>query len=187
MSAARQTFTRPQGGFMVIRRTVRIGVYVATVGLTAQLAATCAWGQQLYIYPQRGQSFDQQAVDKAECQRWATEQTGYNPATPPPPPMAAAPQGGMFRGAFGGAALGAIGGAIGGDAGTGAAIGAGVGGLFGMMRRHRYMEEEQQTQQEQMRQQQGYMSQEQNALARGRGNYNRAFSACMTARGYTVN
>ncbi len=48
---------------MVIRRTVRIGVYVATVGLTAQLAATCAWGQQLYIYPQRGQSFDQEAVD----------------------------------------------------------------------------------------------------------------------------
>src|SRR5256712_3837069 len=143
MSAARQTFTRPQGGFMVIRRTVRIGVYVATVGLTAQLAATCAWGQQLYIYPQRGQSFDQEAVDKAECQRWATEQTGYNPATPPPPPMAAAPQGGMFRGAFGGAALGAIGGAIGGDAGKGAAIGAGVGALFGGFRRMRAMEEEQ--------------------------------------------
>src|SRR5256886_15867436 len=143
MSAARQTFTRPQGGFMVIRRTVRIGVYVATVGLTAQLAATCAWGQQLYIYPQRGQSFDQQAVDKAECQRWATEQTGYNPATPPPPPMAAAPQGGMFRGAFGGAALGAIGGALGGDGGKGPAIGPRVGRLFGGSRRTRAMEEEQ--------------------------------------------
>src|SRR5437867_2428828 len=86
MSAARQTFTRPEGGFMVIRRTVRIGVYVATMGLTAQLAATCAWGQQLYIYPQRGQSFDQEAVDKAECQRWATQQTGYNPGAPAPPP-----------------------------------------------------------------------------------------------------
>src|SRR5438552_18699831 len=172
---------------MVIRRTVRIGVYVATVGLTAQLAATCAWGQQLYIYPQRGQSFDQEAVDKAECQRWATQQTGYNPGAPAPPPTPGAPQGGMFRGAFGGAALGAVGGAIGGDAGKGAAIGAGVGGLFGMMRRHRFMEEEQQMQQQQMQQQQSYSTQQQNSLAQGRGNYDRAFSACMTARGYTVN
>src|SRR2546425_3170973 len=175
MSAARQTFTRPEGGFMVIRRTVRIGVYVATVGLTAQLAATCAWGQQLYIYPQRGQSFDQQAVDKAECQRWATEQTGYNPATPPPPPMAAAPQGGMFRGAFGSAALGAIGGAIGGDGGKGAAIGAGVGGLFGSFRRMRAMEEEQ-------AQMASYHAQTSQAT----GGFNRAYGACLQGRGYTV-
>jgi hypothetical protein len=57
-----------------------------------------------------------------------------------------------------------------------------------MMRRHRYMEEQQQMlQQQQWQQQQSYMSQEQAALAHGRGNYERAFSACMTARGYTVN
>jgi hypothetical protein len=49
------------------------------------------------------------------------------------------------------------------------------------------MEEEQQMQQQQWQQQQGYMAQQQNALAQGRGNYDRAFSACMTARGYTVN
>ena len=90
-------------------------------------------------------------------------------------------------GAMGGAALGAVGGALGGDAGKGAAIGAGVGGLFGMMRRRRDMEEEQQMQQQQFQQQQGYMAQQQNALAQGRGNYDRAFTACMTARGYTVN
>jgi outer membrane protein with glycine zipper len=153
-------------------------------------------GAQLYIYPARGQSPQQEESDKGQCYGWAVQQSGFNPANPqvvmPPPPPSyypqpQAPQGGLFRGAFGGAALGAVGGAIGGDAGKGAAIGAGVGGLFGMMRRHRYMEEEQQMQQEQMQQQQGYMSQEQNALARGRGNYNRAFSACMTARGYTVN
>ena len=160
---------------MVIRRTVRIGVYVATVGLTAQLAATCAWGQQLYIYPQRGQSFDQQAVDKAECQRWATEQTGYNPATPPPPPTPGAPQGGMFRGAFGGAALGAVGGAIGGDAGKGAAIGAGVGALFGGFRRMRAMEEEQ-----------AQMANYQAQTAQATGGFNRAYSACLQGRGYTV-
>ena len=49
------------------------------------------------------------------------------------------------------------------------------------------MEEEQQMQQQQWQQQQGYMAQQQNALAQGRNNYDRAFSACMTARGYTVN
>ena len=151
---------------------------------------------QPYIYPDKGQTPQQQESDKGQCYMWAVQQTGFDPANPqvaaaaPPPsyyPQPQQPQGGMFRGAFGGAALGAVGGAIGGDAGRGAAIGAGVGGLFGMMRRHRFMEEEQQMQQQQAQQQQGYVSQEQNALARGRGNYNRAFSACMTARGYTVN
>jgi hypothetical protein len=151
---------------------------------------------QPYVYPARGQSPQQEESDKGQCYGWAVQQSGFNPAnpqvaTPPPPPsyypQPQAPQGGLFRGAFGGAALGAVGGAIGGDAGKGAAIGAGVGGLFGMMRRHRYMEEQQQMQQQQWQQQQSYMSQEQNALARGRGNYERAFSACMTARGYTVN
>jgi len=145
------------------------------LGVAALLTATSAWGQQLYIYPQRGQSFDQQAVDKAECQRWATEQTGYNPATPAPPPMAAAPQGGMFRGAFGGAALGAIGGAIGGDAGKGAAIGAGVGGLFGGFRRMRAMEEEQ-------AQMASYHAQTSQAT----GSFNRAYGACLRGRGYSV-
>jgi hypothetical protein len=49
------------------------------------------------------------------------------------------------------------------------------------------MEQEQQMQQQRWQQQQGYMAQQQNALAQGRSNYDRAFSACMTARGYTVN
>jgi len=152
--------------------------------------------QGLYVYPARGQSPQQEESDKGQCYGWAVQQSGFNPADPqvggPPPPPAyspqpQAPQGGMFRGAMGGAALGAVGGAIGGDAGKGAAIGAGVGGMFGMMRRRRYMEEEQQMQQQQWQQQQGYMAQQQNAMAEGRSNYDRAFSACMTARGYTVN
>lgn len=152
--------------------------------------------QGLYVYPARGQSPQQEESDKGQCYGWAVQQSGFNPADPqvggePPPPAYStqpqAPQGGMFRGAMGGAALGALGGAIGGDAGKGAAIGAGVGGLFGMMRRRQYMEQQQQMQQQQWQQQQGYMAQQQNALAQGRGNYDRAFSACMTARGYTVN
>jgi hypothetical protein len=138
---------------------------------------------QVFIYPARGQSPQQEAFDKGQCYSWAVQQSGFDPANPqvamPPPPAPSAPQGGLFRGAFGGAALGAVGGAIGGDAGKGAAIGAGVGALFGGLRRARWAEEQQQ-------QQQSYMAQQQSAMAQGHAAYNRAFSTCMTGRGYTV-
>jgi hypothetical protein len=138
---------------------------------------------QVFIYPARGQSPQQEQFDKGQCYGWAVQQSGFDHANPqvytPPPPQAGAPQGGLFRGAAGGAALGAVGGAIGGDAGQGAAIGAAVGGLFGLMRRARQSEEQQQ-------QQQSYAAGQQNALAQGHAAYNRAFSTCMTGRGYTV-
>jgi predicted lipid-binding transport protein (Tim44 family) len=138
---------------------------------------------QVYIYPSRGQSPQQEQFDKGQCYAWAVQQSGFDPANPqvytPPPPQASAPQGGMLRGAAGGAAMGAVGGAIGGNAGEGAAIGAAVGGLFGLMRRAR-MEREQQEQQ------QSYQAQQQGAMAQGHAAYNRAFSTCMTGRGYTV-
>jgi hypothetical protein len=162
---------------------------VVVVSLPAAAAA------QPYIYPDTGQTFQQQESDKGQCYGWAVQQTGFDPANPqvaqaPPPPMypgqPQAPQGGLLRGAAGGAALGAVGGAIGGDAGKGAAIGAGVGALFGGMRRMRYREEEQQMQQQQQQQQQMYMAQQQNSMAQGRANYERAFGACMAGRGYTV-
>jgi len=150
------------------------------VGLTLATSASA----QSYVYPERGQSPQQQEFDRGQCYSWAVQQSGFDPANPrvamaTPPPQPEAPQGGMFRGAAGGAALGAIGGAIGGDAGKGAAIGAGVGALFGGFRRMRQLEEEQQ-------QQQNYQSQQQWALSQGHANYNRAFSACMAGRGYAV-
>ena len=92
---------------------------------------------QVYTYPDRGQSPQQQQTDRGQCSTWAVQQSGFDPANPRvpggPPPAVGAPQGGLFRGAAGGAALGAIGGAIGGNAGKGAAIGAGTGACF---RRH---------------------------------------------------
>jgi len=154
---------------------------------------------QTYVYPERGQSPQQQESDKGQCYAWAVQQSGFDPAnprvaTPPPPPaQIGSPQapsgglsGGALGGAMGGAALGAVGGAIGGSAGEGAAIGAGVGALFGLMRRARSMEEQRQEMQLQQRQQQSSMAQQQNAMAQGRGNYERAFSACMAGRGYAV-
>lgn len=164
---------------MIERRT-------GLIALALVLSILCSpflTGAQVFIYPARGQSPQQEQFDKGQCYAWGVQQSGFDPANPqvytPPPPQAGAPQGGLFRGAAGGAALGAIGGAIGGNAGEGAAIGAGVGGLFGLMRRHRQMEEQQQ-------QQQSYAAQQQSATAQGHAAYNRAFSTCMTGRGYTV-
>ncbi len=140
-------------------------------------------GGQVYIYPSRGQSPQQQQTDSGQCSTWAVQQSGFDPANPRvpggPPPAVGAPQGGLFRGAAGGAALGAIGGAIGGNAGKGAAIGAGTGALFGGMRRRRWAEQEE-------FEQTSYLEQQKSALNQGRGNFNQAFSVCMTGRGYTV-
>jgi len=154
-------------------------VALALLVLSVPLLASA----QVFIYPSRGQSPQQEQFDKGQCYSWAVQQSGFDPANPQvaaaPPPPSGAPQGGLFRGAAGGAAMGAVGGAIGGDAGKGAAIGAAVGGLFGLMRRARWAEQQQQ-------QQQSYMAQQQSSLAQGHAAYNRAFSACMTGRGYTV-
>ncbi len=158
------------------------GTVVAFAALALSVPGVAA--AQQYVYPERGQSPQQQEFDRGQCYSWAVQQTGFDPANPQvaaggPPPTSGAPQGGMFRGAAGGAALGAVGGAIGGDAGKGAAIGAAVGGLFGGMRRLRALEEQQQAQA-------SYAAQQQGALAQGHANYNRAFSACMAGRGYIV-
>jgi Glycine zipper len=164
----------------MMTRLKRLAVLVCGATFFSSLTLTMA---QPYIYPNQGQSPQQEQFDKGQCYSWAVQQSGFNPANPQvgmaPPPGMQAPQGGMFRGAAGGAAMGAIGGAIGGDAGEGAAIGAGVGALFGAMRRARYMREEEQMQQ-------SYMMQQQSAMSQGRSNYERAFSACMAGRGYTV-
>jgi hypothetical protein len=58
--------------------------------------------QQQFIYPDRGQTRDQQARDRWECHSWAVQQTGFDPSAPqmaqaaplPPPPSMGPPQGG---------------------------------------------------------------------------------------------
>jgi hypothetical protein len=39
-------------------------------------------GDQMYIYPQNGQSAEQQASDKYECHKWASSQSGFDPTQP---------------------------------------------------------------------------------------------------------
>lgn len=161
------------------------GTRMATVLAVAVLvSAGPALAQQIFVYPQRGQSPEQQQRDRFECHQWAVQQSGFDPASPrmaqaAPPP--APPSGGpsAVRGAARGAAIGAVGGAIGGDAGKGAAIGAATGALFGGMRK---ADEQARYQQ----QQQAYAQQQHAASAQASSAYTRALGACLQGRGYTV-
>jgi hypothetical protein len=152
-------------------------VGLLSVALAGALGAAGAWAQQLFIYPLRGQSPQQQQQDRFECHQWAVQQTGFDPmlgAAPPPPPPP--PTTGPLRGAARGAALGAVGGAIAGNAGRGAAIGAGTGAVFGTMRRNDQILQGQ-AQQVAQAQQTGQQME----------GFNRALAACLSGRGYTVN
>ena len=141
------------------------------------------FAQDPFIYPDKGQSAEQQEKDKFECYTWAKGQTGFDPMQVPtataPPPGQETPKGGVVKGAGLGAVTGLAVGAIAGDAGKGAAIGAASGALFGGMRRN-----DQQRQQQQAEQQ--WAEQETANYANQRNNYNRAYSACLEGRGYTV-
>lgn len=132
-------------------------------------------GLEVFVYPSKGQTKEQQEQDEFACYKWAKEQTGFDPTQPMQQAAAPPPQGGAAKGAAKGAAIGAIGGAIGGDAGKGAAIGAGVGAAGGAARRRKGEQQQAASQQK--------TKQEYDAKVDG---YKRAFSACMTGRGYTV-
>ncbi|SAK65158.1 hypothetical protein AWB81_02539 [Caballeronia arationis] len=148
-------------------------------GLVAWMLAFAAAAQQPIIYPAKGQSSQKQNSDTAECQLWAKQNTGVDPAVlaqqsanQPPPP---GPQGERVRGAAGGAAAGAAIGAIAGDAGKGAAVGAVTGTVAGGSRQRR-------GQREASAQQQSMQQQTSQQMA----TYNRAVAACMSGRGYTI-
>lgn len=149
---------------------------LATVAVIAWLAGPSD-AQQVYVYPAEGQSPQQQSKDEGECMGWAKTETGFDPMAPPPQVAAQVPppQGGVVRGAARGAALGAVGGAIAGDAGEGAAIGAATGGLFGGMRRRQGY-----------REQVAYQDQAAQQYEAVRNEFQRAYAACLSGRGYTV-
>jgi hypothetical protein len=137
-------------------------ILVAGLAIAAPLPSL---GQQIYAYPTKGQSPDQQSRDQQECSGWASQQVGYAS----PPSQGQPVVGGMLRGAAGGAAIGAVGGAIGGNAGKGAAIGAATGALFGGIRQHARNNDQAAYQQQQ-----------------ASDGYRRAYAACMQGRGYSV-
>ncbi|MBX3300989.1 MAG: hypothetical protein KF693_02110 [Nitrospira sp.] len=154
---------------------MRYTVLIATLlGVTFMTSHTMA-GLDVFVYPSKGQTKDQQELDEFACYKWGKEQTGFDPTqtvqqVAPPPP-----HGQVIGGAARFAALGAIGGAIGGNAAKGAAIGAAVGGAGGMMSRGR-----------QARNYEAAQQKAQQQYSASLDGYKRAFSACMVGRGYTV-
>ena len=163
----------------MIRKTkILVLLFIASL-----IIAGPALGDDVFIYPNKGQTKQQQDKDKYECYIWAKQQTGFDPMAQPtataPPPAKEAKQGGVVKGAARGALVGVAVGAIAGDAGKGAAIGAAGGGLFGGMRR-----KDQQRQQEQAEQQ--WAQQQAANYEQNRSKYNRAFGSCMEGRNYTV-
>lgn len=147
----------------------------------AQTEKTSSLGSSLglYVFPSKNQSQTKQDSDETACFKWAKEQTGVDPMNPPKVEAAQVDRsadGTAIRHAAGGAAAGAAIGAIAGDAGEGAAIGAVVGGLRG--RRAKVVGDEKQQQQNN----QNASAQQKELMAK----FNKAFTACMEGKGYTV-
>ncbi|MDH3519321.1 MAG: YMGG-like glycine zipper-containing protein [Myxococcales bacterium] len=159
-------------------------IHVFALAFAFALAAPAVLAQEIFIYPAKGQSADQQEKDKFECYQWAKQQTGFDPMQQPnvaSAPTQLAPQsGGAARGAARGAAVGAIGGAIAGDAGKGAAVGAGVGAAGGALRKRdarRENEAKQEAAEQQAKQ----------VYGQGRASWESAAKTCLQGRGYSVN
>ena len=143
------------------------------------LMAGQGMAQELYIYPAKGQSADQLDKDKYECYNCAKRDTGFDPMAVPTtssaPPRGQKKSGGAVTGALGGAVLGGVLG----DSGKSAKRGALAGGLIGGVR-----QSSKNTRTEQKRA--DWEQKESSNYANNRNNYNRAYSACLEGRGYTV-
>ena len=140
---------------------------------------------QVYAYPLRGQTPQQQDRDHYECSTWATQQTGFDPSAPGVPPhdrvqvVSAAPPPGTNT------AIGAVAGAIIGaaiaprwQAAPAALAGAVVGGAIGSSAD---AANAQATRTVVVQDRRAAAAEEQQALS-----YRRAISACLDARGYSV-
>ena len=117
----------------------------------------------VYAYPERSQTqtTEQQSRDTIECQNWAQQQTGYNPASTTAKGAGLGAVVGAVGGAAAGAAIGAVAGG-GSGAAKGAVIGAAAGGIGGAATG-------------------GVVNHTKDKEA-----YNRAYASCMKARGYAV-
>jgi hypothetical protein len=159
---------------MKIMAVILTTTILATLWLSAPLRA-----DELVIYPKKAQSTEQQDKDKFECYDWAKNDSGFDPMAPPvateAPPKQQAQKGGLVRGAARGAAVGAI---ID-DSSEGARKGAWAGAAVGGMRRADQKRSEAQAQQQWEQEQQQIYTQKRNR-------YNKAYSACLEARDYTV-
>jgi hypothetical protein len=168
------------------------------------LVASAAWAQgsgqkslsatmEVYVFPTKGQTPEQQSTHEAECYNWAVQNTGSDPfdlakkneqaakqAEQTKQQAAQATEGAAAKGAVKGAAAGALIGEIGSDdPGKGAAYGAAA-GLIAGRRRSRSAQQQAEAQANQQ------MQQTQQANAQALSNFKKAFSVCLEAKDYMV-
>ena len=166
---------------------VGVARVAATQTDSARVAAATSQAKQkvgLIVYPAKGQTPQQQALDEQQCYTWAQQQT--DPLAKPPSSDSAAQagkakadsaaQGAAVKGAAGGAVGGAAVGAAAGDAGKGARVGAVAGALRG---RRAKKEAERQAEQQGRAQAQAQAGQQANTFKKG-------MVACLQGRGYSV-
>ena len=144
-------------------------IMIAVMLVCGFVTSSVVFGEPI-VYPNKGQSEEQQSKDKWQCHEWAVKQTGVDPhklAEEATTGEVYERHGGVLPGAARGAAIGAIAG----DAGKGAAIG----GTLGLMRQRRSLEQQHQAFDRAHQEQKQQLDQ-----------YDRAYGACLEGRGYTV-
>lgn len=189
---------------------ILIFVALPTVAQTAPASASAqsapAWSPSkdigVFVFGKNGQNPDQQLRDESECYGAAKQMTGIDPKAPAAAGKTAEQKAaeqkeaaknadqvkgtrvaGAARGAAGGAAIGAIAG----DAGKGAGAGAVAGTMRGgMQQRQANAAAQKQAAAQTAAKQQKEEDELKTAHAQGLDTFQRAFEACMDARGYSV-
>lgn len=67
------------GGVYYVWSPREYGYVVTEPPRDAEIAEEAPESDELFIYPKKGQSEQQQAADRYECHRWAVGQTGFDP------------------------------------------------------------------------------------------------------------
>jgi len=148
------------------------------------LCSNTAFSAEMIIFPANGQSNEQLEKDKFDCYQWAKQQSGFDPMAPQQtgtaPPSPQARSGGVVKGAARGALVGVTVGAITNNSkGRSAGAGAAAGALIAGMRNRDQAKQQQQAEEQRVQQEAGQ-------YAQNRDTYNRAYSACLEGKGYTV-
>ena len=159
-----------------------IAVCISVFGMNFSFAQSNGLAKSIgvYVFPNKNQTTETQNKDESDCYKWAMDQTNYDPMNPTVVTanvVDSSPDGEAIIGAAKGAAAGAAIGSISGNMGDGAAYGAIAGGIRG--RRTKKSQDQ-------------HQQQANNAAASANttemaGDYRKAFSTCLQAKGYTVN
>lgn len=133
----------------------------------------------LFIFPKENQDTLEQTNDMKDCYVWAYHQTNFDPLNPTKvevKPVGKIPKGTAVVGAARGAAAGAAIGSVTGNMGDGAAIGA-INGVIRGRRASRNAKKQHIN---------NNIQAASNAERNLKLNFNKAFSACIKAKGYSV-